>query len=1192
MSATSRAKQRQGKAAAAAARPTVPDNDISFNYQPVSIPSHFSSPGADDDTVLLPLPLQQQQRQQQQQQQQLLPLLMPSPLRITWDFNQSVTFAGIHRCLGPLFVSRCINRAASSKVTRIAGSKPPTNTESECILVGANPGLEVVNIPITISGPLDSDDWLRNALSLYVDQISVTEQDSVSIDQVPAIDDLLDCLVSIPTGNPLLVALDKLVNVPSGWVPSATIRTATCVRTPRDKQAREGCAAFIGSLGTLRTATGDKAADNSTDIVDDCDDSATLVDLDDTTGGHSKDQVAEKRELRLVSTIREMADTERSYLNSLQVMHSLYVVPLRSTARSNMSNPASASTSSSVDSKVTMYTVNHLFSNIDDIIAASEQLLYDLEKLVDMADDPDDDRALLIGTVCVKHMLHYDIYAKYIACYQRASSTLKRLLEESELVRRMVQSGRERPESHKRALDDLLMMPVQRIPQYRLLLRQLLRFIPLQKFEGSEYRLLQMALDKIDEIGLAADDHEDAVQALTLLSELLATMEDCPPTIMNATRRLTSRMEATIEQVQSVSGSGSGNGGGIRHVHVSIMVFNDRILLAEWIDQSAAASFATCLPIEAYDAPTISRSITAADSLRFGTIRSQNGQQAAASPFPSTPAAGQRSRAASAGCNVVMSPVPTLSFSPTKNQHVQRKASRGFKQSGSSKLTHRFLAWCSLSDVAIYDTTADGQNNDIFLRWNPVYPSSSEHQRKAAGPVVKMSLQHWHDKATLFEAVREVSMVSIDERVKRHGFKVYESAGDVVNSQLALTYLHQDVSFVTYSDTNSNSSDELVSSNALVAYCGPQLPIDLDLLQRAIQPHDSATPPDTLCILVGAPSTGYQATWLQRNIALDSHTKLEFASFSRYQLATHIKAFAHHSHNHSQHSTADTQVGAYNDIFRLQLDSIFAIEPPLVRAHAPAIVLTSSSSSGNLQQQNDVEVDSFTLIEREDINAPPSPSGSIKRTFLGKALSFSRPFGRKGSQKQQLQTSGHRRQFSESDAASFERSSSSSRGSAESSQSSSSVSPPPPPSSSSLSQQQQQQQHQQETKHDSSIAWHVYCQNGRLSPRRQPIAFDTLSLYVQGSCALQPDDISASSTWSSRSASWIKRNGTPPTPSALNTKNGSVKRSAGSLRQALFSGSINSIDDVGLPPVQDYSSLSITSSLKGDRRRHARDIFN
>ncbi|KAJ1975166.1 hypothetical protein H4R34_004439 [Dimargaris verticillata] len=301
------------------------------------------------------------------------------------------------------------------------------------------------------------------------------------------------------------------------------------------------------------------------------------------TKARSLEDMAERR----ASIVKELIHTERSYVQKLQALVSVYVVPLRSASRSGKSH------------LIPTYMANAIFTNIEQVTAANEALLADLEKIdhenyvrdraqrrhskVGWADsasgspvddglysDPEMDGPQppvhSVAQICLYHLDHFDVYKRYINGYQHALECSSQLEKKNDSYRHFLARGRDHPACQKLGLSDLLVMPVQRIPRYTLLLTDLLKNTPVN---DPDHDLVQRALDRVHEIGQLAENQ--VADILTELHTIHGHVAECPASLISASRRLLVSIDATELDFSTST----------ILKHVTLYLFTDRIMIVE-----------------------------------------------------------------------------------------------------------------------------------------------------------------------------------------------------------------------------------------------------------------------------------------------------------------------------------------------------------------------------------------------------------------------------------------------------------------------------------------------------------------------------------------------------------------------------------------------------------------------------------
>ncbi|EFA85781.1 pleckstrin domain-containing protein [Heterostelium album PN500] len=172
---------------------------------------------------------------------------------------------------------------------------------------------------------------------------------------------------------------------------------------------------------------------------------------------------------------KEILDTEIIYVRNLEVIVQYYLKPLRA-----IQPPL-----------VSVKTLQQVFGHIEDLLTVNRELLNSIQ-----------DRMTTwysnkkMGDIFLKLAPYLKMYTEYCSNYDRAISKLKEKSTESKdfglfLKKISVESA------FGLDLTSLLIMPVQRIPRYKLLLQSLIHLTPK---EFSDYKVIEEALAKVSEV--------------------------------------------------------------------------------------------------------------------------------------------------------------------------------------------------------------------------------------------------------------------------------------------------------------------------------------------------------------------------------------------------------------------------------------------------------------------------------------------------------------------------------------------------------------------------------------------------------------------------------------------------------------------------------------------------------------------
>lgn len=189
----------------------------------------------------------------------------------------------------------------------------------------------------------------------------------------------------------------------------------------------------------------------------------------------------------------ELLTTEESYVSSLKSFQLEYISRLNVLVELGI--PV-----------ITADDVNRIFRNLPDIIDVNGQFLDDLLDLYGSKDE----RAILeaVPLLLQHYSSLFSVYRSYLESYDSASAHASALLESNQKFVEFVNINNK---ILRLTLHDYLIMPVQRIPRYLLLLREIMRNIPDTDSVMVEYSHTFDLIDKIASkinTGLSDQEHE------------------------------------------------------------------------------------------------------------------------------------------------------------------------------------------------------------------------------------------------------------------------------------------------------------------------------------------------------------------------------------------------------------------------------------------------------------------------------------------------------------------------------------------------------------------------------------------------------------------------------------------------------------------------------------------------------------
>ncbi|ELP84980.1 Rho/RAC guanine nucleotide exchange factor, putative [Entamoeba invadens IP1] len=182
--------------------------------------------------------------------------------------------------------------------------------------------------------------------------------------------------------------------------------------------------------------------------------------------------------------LNEIYNTEESYLKSLQTCQIIYYDDM--TTR--------------IPPIVELDDSEEIFRFLDSIISVSTSMMKDFAEAKKSNRFSED-----LGRIFIKMQPYLKVYNMYVANNAYALNEVENLNKDEKCADYLEQlrNSIEGPESTKLDLNSFLIMPVQRVPRYRLLLEDLLKNTP----DGTEGKNeIKVALDQIKELALSVNE--------------------------------------------------------------------------------------------------------------------------------------------------------------------------------------------------------------------------------------------------------------------------------------------------------------------------------------------------------------------------------------------------------------------------------------------------------------------------------------------------------------------------------------------------------------------------------------------------------------------------------------------------------------------------------------------------------------
>ena len=211
----------------------------------------------------------------------------------------------------------------------------------------------------------------------------------------------------------------------------------------------------------------------------------------------------------------EMVETEKRYLDSLDLLIQHFYRPLKQT----VDTPSIA--------VITRKEFNALFSNLVEIRALAAEFLAQLEQTRE-----DEHRSM--GDVFLAMMPFFKVYALYIKNYPNALAVFEHLQKTNDAFRRFVKEQSNMECMMGLPIESYLILPVQRLPRYRLLLETLLKNTP---EHHANHQASKVALEQMSNMNQWVNERIRDHQEEMKLIEIQQRMIKLPPRLSSFTHQ-------------------------------------------------------------------------------------------------------------------------------------------------------------------------------------------------------------------------------------------------------------------------------------------------------------------------------------------------------------------------------------------------------------------------------------------------------------------------------------------------------------------------------------------------------------------------------------------------------------------------------------------------------------------------------
>jgi len=200
--------------------------------------------------------------------------------------------------------------------------------------------------------------------------------------------------------------------------------------------------------------------------------------------------------------VKEIVSTERSYVKALTELHEIWELPLRDAfvAKAPI---------------ITEEDINSIFTISGGILCLHQNMLKSLEERLAKWDEMQN-----IGDIFIRNANALKLYTEYINRYNQSMETLNRVQKLSPFLEFAKKRCKSNP-AH--VLTSLLIQPIQRVPRYEMLLKDL---VTSTWTSHEDLPALDNALEKIVEAAVFINEQKRKAEALTRLMEIQNELND------------------------------------------------------------------------------------------------------------------------------------------------------------------------------------------------------------------------------------------------------------------------------------------------------------------------------------------------------------------------------------------------------------------------------------------------------------------------------------------------------------------------------------------------------------------------------------------------------------------------------------------------------------------------------------------
>lgn len=177
--------------------------------------------------------------------------------------------------------------------------------------------------------------------------------------------------------------------------------------------------------------------------------------------------------------VQELIDTEKNYVAQLQLVVDIFIEPLRQ------------------EKIIDNIDINEQFLNWEPILGLHKQLLEQLETGSDSLGDTK------VGQIFINYSSFFKMYMQYLSNFEIALTRRAELMCKNRKFLNFLEKAEKDSRCRGMGIESFLVTPVQRIPRYRMLLEQILKYTP---DSHADHVNLFNSLSKINDVAIANNE--------------------------------------------------------------------------------------------------------------------------------------------------------------------------------------------------------------------------------------------------------------------------------------------------------------------------------------------------------------------------------------------------------------------------------------------------------------------------------------------------------------------------------------------------------------------------------------------------------------------------------------------------------------------------------------------------------------